>query len=848
MRKKLYRILIFFLAAALLLSGTALAAPGGTGETLYEYKIELADGFTYTRVISYNSKEQQVDTYYLDAACDSEVYPVAAVCGSLDGGCTVSEVVAFAEAQGMNVLGAINADFFSPSGVPLGVLVENGRLLSSASGENVLAFDDDGAFVCEKPTVSITLANLGGGERGEETAGKSVSLNNLNKQRVDTGGMYLLTHEFSSEPLNFSSDGWSVRLRILDGSLRMTETTTLVVEEILESGVTLELPEDCVVLTAATGSGFSGVTGYFSVGDTVTLNMECSDERLAACQWAVGCGDILAADGVMLDWTGWETALYDYHPRTAVGIREDGSIVAYVADGRSTQSYGARLTQVATDLLALGCSEVVNLDGGGSSIMAVRMPGQSGCTVVNSPSLGKERRCASYLLFVTDPPEEKEAGEAHRLFLIEDSYVLTGSSIELYPIATDAYARNTETPQDIIASSSGLGSVDGIIYTAGTDPGDDKIELASASTGAYGSGTIHVVDTVDSLTVYDVSTGTAPELLELTRYDSVQLTAALEKLSRTVYADSTSFSYSVSNEKLGTVSEDGLYIADGTPGAVGELTVSAGGQTVTFPVSIQAYFTDVIDSWAEDYVNDLYEAGIVVGGDNLLYYPMEDVRRCDFILMLWRAAGMPAAEGAAAFDDVPEDAYYGEALAWAQGIGVAQGCGDGNFDPTGSLTREQAFSLICRYLQYVGALLPEADPIELAQFTDTPELAGYAVDSACMLISLGIVQGADGLLMPKKEISRMEVAKILDLALSRFWEVDTDNPYGEYNAPTEDSDYQSDEPGGLPSDEGNDEYPTDDQVDEPGEAEEENCTPQEDDMVTDTGAGEIVDGAVEQEP
>lgn len=72
------------------------------------------------------------------------------------------------------------------------------------------------------------------------------------------------------------------------------------------------------------------------------------------------------------------------HPRTAVGVRPDGTVVLLVADGRNKQAAGLSMNELLQVMQALGCADAVNLDGGGSTTMVVR--GQ----VVNHPSDNKE--------------------------------------------------------------------------------------------------------------------------------------------------------------------------------------------------------------------------------------------------------------------------------------------------------------------------------------------------------------------------------------------------------------------------------------------------------------------------
>jgi exopolysaccharide biosynthesis protein len=69
------------------------------------------------------------------------------------------------------------------------------------------------------------------------------------------------------------------------------------------------------------------------------------------------------------------------HPRTAIGLRPDGTWVFVIVDGRQPElSVGMSLKELTQVLLSLGCVDALNLDGGGSSTLYYR--GQ----VVNSPS------------------------------------------------------------------------------------------------------------------------------------------------------------------------------------------------------------------------------------------------------------------------------------------------------------------------------------------------------------------------------------------------------------------------------------------------------------------------------
>ena len=86
------------------------------------------------------------------------------------------------------------------------------------------------------------------------------------------------------------------------------------------------------------------------------------------------------------------------HPRTAVGLSEDGArLLLVVADGRRDESIGLRCTELGGLMKSLGADEALNLDGGGSTTMWRKGEG-----VVNQPSAGMERVVANHLAVETD--------------------------------------------------------------------------------------------------------------------------------------------------------------------------------------------------------------------------------------------------------------------------------------------------------------------------------------------------------------------------------------------------------------------------------------------------------------
>jgi hypothetical protein len=87
---------------------------------------------------------------------------------------------------------------------------------------------------------------------------------------------------------------------------------------------------------------------------------------------AVGGGPMLVKAGKIRDTSkeeGFGESHLKRHPRTAIGYRDENTVVVMVVDGRQVTSAGVTIVELAQLMLAVGCREAVNLDGGGSSAM-----------------------------------------------------------------------------------------------------------------------------------------------------------------------------------------------------------------------------------------------------------------------------------------------------------------------------------------------------------------------------------------------------------------------------------------------------------------------------------------------
>ncbi|MBI4582242.1 MAG: phosphodiester glycosidase family protein [Planctomycetes bacterium] len=122
--------------------------------------------------------------------------------------------------------------------------------------------------------------------------------------------------------------------------------------------------------------------------------------------WAVVAGNVmLVEDGKALPQTNQAR-----HPRTVAGVDKKGTkLTLLVVDGRRPgTSIGMTYEDLAKEMVRLGCWRALNLDGGGSSVMAMREPATGKYKILNTPSDGRERPVANVLgVRIDGGPREK---------------------------------------------------------------------------------------------------------------------------------------------------------------------------------------------------------------------------------------------------------------------------------------------------------------------------------------------------------------------------------------------------------------------------------------------------------
>ena len=749
------------LALALCLP-TAVSANQGKERIQTGY--ELVKGLTYTNTVSEHTAGR-TESFLLELDDSSKVFPILLQSsGTIYGAASINAAVNRAQEMGYQVMAAINTDYFSTAtGVPQGIVIEDGVYKSDPVDTPAILVVDDEVVLCEEPTVSLTLTN-------KET-GAEIVPNYFNKYRASTGGVYLLNEHFSTVSTRTTTPGWFVLMKVVDYDpddkdcqLTVNSKLNLEVIDMFRADQPIAIREGEYILTADDVSNKGDVFQAFHVGDRITLKTQCKDRDLADAQWAGGAGDVIVQKNKVTDPEDWSLVSNPETtraPRTALGMRKDGTLVLYAVDGRqSNHSVGLTVTDLADQMKDLKCRWAVNLDGGGSTTASVWLPGQDAVALQNSPSDGKPRSCATFLLLVTD---KQGNGKADRLALTEDGItVLTETAVELpETVVLDNMMTVLDKEFDdlTVTSRKRLGEIKDGVYYADDDDGTDTLRLRSKDLGVTGEATIHVVDELSTFSV--TANGKAVSTLSVRPGQSIQLGATGTYFGRTALYGITGVKIKL-DENTGSVDENGVLTVARTAKTGDTITFSAGGLKQTATLSVANLHTDVPEGhWAFEAVEYCYANGIVSGVSDSEFGATALVRRADFLLMVYAALGRPEVTTPCTFTDVSESDYYYTAMAWAQAQGLISGGSDGSCAATAPINREQAITILRKVMPLMGKDFPDAPMSALAPFTDRDSISEYAKAPLATMVAQGVVSGSGSSINPMGSLTRAEMAALL---------------------------------------------------------------------------------------
>ena len=181
--------------------------------------------------------------------------------------------------------------------------------------------------------------------------------------------------------------------------------------------------------------------------------------------------------------------------------------------------------------------------------------------------------------------------------------------------------------------------------------------------------------------------------------------------------------------------------------------------------SVLNFFYDVPnDAYYYEAVKWAAENGITGGIGSSLFAPNQPCTRAQIVTFLWRAAGSPVVNYLMPFTDVDEGAYYAEAVRWAASTGIVTGLTETTFGTNGVCTRAQAAAMIYRCAQAQGKGFTGAWMFHLP-FTDVPE---WAYESVAWCYMNGVTTGvSETSFAPGNDCTRAQIVTFLWRAFSK---------------------------------------------------------------------------------
>lgn len=306
-----------------------------------------------------------------------------------------STVKEFAERE-ENAVAVINGDYFTnytKGSANEGLTIKDGSLVTIPSNDSsfvTFVQDEENNFFSDYFSFQIVLKSLANGH--------STKVQFYNKLAPENY-LKIFDRNFGTHSPGSMDDGYEVVVE--NGIVTSIHSN--------EDGV--EIPENGYVLNHSLRHSLF-LMNYFQVGDEVSLETVITP-GIENIRNAVGGGTALIKDGKKVTFTLKD----ERNPITAIGFDKDKNILYLMnADGRNERAKGMTFSETADFLLSYGCEEAVSLDGGGSTAMAVKKPGESinhvniqnyYRPVVNAFGITSEKKKGSFSYLLVEADKER---------------------------------------------------------------------------------------------------------------------------------------------------------------------------------------------------------------------------------------------------------------------------------------------------------------------------------------------------------------------------------------------------------------------------------------------------------
>ncbi len=469
------RFLSILLVLTFLLSPTGLA--GGLYVTYFETYKPITDSLSYTQYIGENSSGKKERVYILDYKHGSDTFPAVVYGDTLFSRKTLTSMLKVYP----DAVAGVNGDFFSfYTGVPMGLVISEGKLVTSDAGTVALGIYPDGTTVVGKPNIKNTLSftyevpiieeviEVIPPEEAptEEVAREDSLTETLPDAEQEALPEETLTDAQTPIPdlpvaevpetvlaehnahFNKYPTIWSVYITDsryskttksdfpcreivvkYDGKITLGTSVLLTVEAVFSDTQNNEIPEGRMVITVPDSHKSAADFAHLKVGDTISLSIT-SDEAWQGVETAISGGDIIVENSEFIPETVNEDHEKYRNARTAVGIRENGTLF-FVCVDYTKDSAGMSIEELAEFMIGEGALTALNLDGGGSATVAVSFPDSENARIVNVPSENNtERRISNAILFMN---RAEEISIPSFVDFKLDKFVLAGTDYVLNP-------------------------------------------------------------------------------------------------------------------------------------------------------------------------------------------------------------------------------------------------------------------------------------------------------------------------------------------------------------------------------------------------------------------------------
>ena len=329
--------------------------------TIYRETQKLAPGVEYSFYQDeLDGRQIQAHALFLSPEAAYELRPFSAA-GAYNGRGSLANA-----SHEQRALAAVNSSYFDTDGWVIGnTKLRNNFISVDFTPRSALALQQDAAAVVQDTAYS-------GQVRFPD--GSVAPLKGMNRVRLADD--FVLYNEFYAPTTK--TNQWGAEARV-------DRATGKVLEVSAKGGMAIA-PGSFVL----SGHGiYKDRVLRLRPGDRLALTQTLGSAAADSAETLVSGGPLLLQDGRVKVRTAEEKIAKDIAagraPRTAAGVKKDGSVILLVVDGRSSLSAGMTLDELARYLLRLGARDAVNFDGGGSSEMVVRGK------IVNKPSDGSER-------------------------------------------------------------------------------------------------------------------------------------------------------------------------------------------------------------------------------------------------------------------------------------------------------------------------------------------------------------------------------------------------------------------------------------------------------------------------